>query len=326
MFRADAKKARPLLRDKDGSIFFDHNPIYFSYLLDQLRAIKRMPKRLAYQHQFSAPFMISPSLNFTHMLVDLGLTGEEISYSAVVFHSLALSMFIVASDLLSPMEGTHRNLTVKSLIGWQECYRSTYDVPFNASILTTSCNGSRLLVGCRPVEKRNILTLAGIGQREDVFHPCLPKPCRRMNRKFKKTNRTRSSSSSCSASYQCITQAKRGVGWYDVGGQAWGFVRGSLSFSINPCDASDLDADYRLCWTMKSDEKQVSSDRCGSAKNLQASKRWERVIYHIDWVVLDRLAILFYAICCCVLCVPRISPSPSLVCWKEVPWVLPTRT
>ena len=61
--------------DKQGAVFFDYNPIYFNYLLDQLRTIKRMPKTSGYQLQFSSPF-ISTQLNFTHMLIDLGLTRK----------------------------------------------------------------------------------------------------------------------------------------------------------------------------------------------------------------------------------------------------------
>jgi hypothetical protein len=61
--------------DKQGVVFFDYNPIYFNYLLDQLRTIKRMPKTSGYQLQFSSPF-ISTQVNFTHMLTDLGLTRK----------------------------------------------------------------------------------------------------------------------------------------------------------------------------------------------------------------------------------------------------------
>jgi hypothetical protein len=173
------------------------------------------------------------------------------------------------------MEGTHINLSINALAGWQECYRSTYDVPFDSSVLTKSCNGSRLLVACRSIDNRKILTLAGVGQREDVLHPCLPKQCKA---KYKKRNKK----VLCSSNHQCMTQGKRGVGWYYAKNQSWGFVRGSLSFVVNPCDASDLDSDYRLCWTLRSNVNQVNGDRCGSAKNLQKSNKWERLIYYID--------------------------------------------
>jgi hypothetical protein len=74
MFSKDnSEKNLPM--DKQGAVFFDYNPIYFNYLLDQLRAIKRMPKKPGYQLQFQAPY-ISSQVNFTHMLVDLGLTRK----------------------------------------------------------------------------------------------------------------------------------------------------------------------------------------------------------------------------------------------------------
>jgi hypothetical protein len=62
--------------DKQGAIFFDYNPIYFTYLLDQLRTIKRMPKTTEYQLQILPPPFTSTQVNFTQMLVDLGLTRK----------------------------------------------------------------------------------------------------------------------------------------------------------------------------------------------------------------------------------------------------------
>lgn len=139
-----------------------------------------------------------------------------------------------------------------------------------------SCNGSQLLVACRPVDNKKIFTLAGIGDIEDVLHPCLPKQCK-FNETAKKNNNKKLV---CSGGHQCITQAKRGVGWYNANNQTWGFVRGSLSFTVNPCDSSNLDSDYRLCWTSHKVKKQGTGDRCGSALNLQNSTKWERLIYY----------------------------------------------
>lgn len=68
---------KPLALDKQGVPFFDYNPLYFSYLLDQLRDIKRMADRTGYHLQISAPFS-NPHVNFTHMLVDLGLTRKAL--------------------------------------------------------------------------------------------------------------------------------------------------------------------------------------------------------------------------------------------------------
>ncbi|CAF1180199.1 unnamed protein product [Adineta ricciae] len=250
--KSNANQKLPM--DKHGAVFFDYNPMHFSYLLDQLRALKRMTNKPKYQVQFQAPY-INSQMNFTHMLVDLGLTAES---------------------LLSPAEGTHLNLTISSLNGWKECYQSTYDIPFDFSVLKKACNGSRLLVACRHASNKKVLTLAGIGQHEDVSNPCLPKQCK-TNGKFKK----KAKKPACSSNYQCITQAKRGVGWYNANNQTWGFVRGSLSFVVDPCDSSTLDSDYRLCWTSQKDIGKGTGDRCGSSKNLQDSKKWERLIYSI---------------------------------------------
>ena len=71
MFR-DKESEKNLLKDRDGAIFFDYNPIHFNYLLDQLRALKRAPKKPAHQIQFQSPY-ISSQTNFTHMLMDFGL-------------------------------------------------------------------------------------------------------------------------------------------------------------------------------------------------------------------------------------------------------------
>ncbi len=74
MFSKDNRE-KNLPMDKQGAVFFDYNPTYFSYLLDQLRAIKHMPKKPGYRIQFQAPY-ISSQVNFTHMLVELGLTRK----------------------------------------------------------------------------------------------------------------------------------------------------------------------------------------------------------------------------------------------------------
>lgn len=74
MFSKDNGKTN-LPVDKQGAVFFDYNPMHFNYLLDQLRAIKRMPKKPVYQIQFQVPYMNSQT-NFTHMLADFGLTRK----------------------------------------------------------------------------------------------------------------------------------------------------------------------------------------------------------------------------------------------------------
>ena len=97
-----------------------------------------------------------------------------------------------------PLEGTHTNLTVNSLIGWKLCYRGKYDEPFDIGVLSKTCKGHRLLVACRIVADRNTLIVAGIGQREKLFHPCSPNS-------------------------HCSITAGNETGFYYAENHAWGF-------------------------------------------------------------------------------------------------------
>ncbi|CAM4857850.1 unnamed protein product [Rotaria socialis] len=135
------------LRDKAGMIFLDYNPVQFKYLLDQLRAIKRNPEMPAYAVEFQAPNG-DLKANFTAMLTDLGLNPEA---------------------YLWPIHGVHRYLNTNSLIGWQECYRSTYDTPFDLLSFRISCRSTKLLVACRPTYNRNMLSLAGDSRSNFYF-------------------------------------------------------------------------------------------------------------------------------------------------------------
>jgi hypothetical protein len=94
--------------------------------------------------------------------------------------------------------GAHLGLNVKSLIGWKECYRSKYTTPFNATILTRTCKGKRLLVACRSTTDKNTLVVGGVGKREDIFRPCAPNS-------------------------HCTTTMNNGTGFYYVQDYAWGF-------------------------------------------------------------------------------------------------------
>jgi hypothetical protein len=99
---------------------------------------------------------------------------------------------------LSPLVGTHLDLKVDSLIGWKECYRGEYNTPFDATILTNTCKGKRLLVACRSDSDKKTLIVAGVGKREDIFRTCTPN------------------------SY-CTPETKNGTGFYYVQDHAWGF-------------------------------------------------------------------------------------------------------
>ena len=75
MFTKGAREERTVPTDSQGAVVFDYNPDHFSYLLDQLRTIKRMPRKPAYEIKITAPLDYSPS-NFSYMIADLGLNRK----------------------------------------------------------------------------------------------------------------------------------------------------------------------------------------------------------------------------------------------------------
>jgi len=107
-------------------------------------------------------------------------------------------LFVLDERFLSPHTGAHLNLNINSLIGWRECYRNTYDTPFDLLSFKNLCRSRRLLVACHPVNNNENLTLAGVGKWQDVFRQCTPNT-------------------------QCVTEMKNGTGFYYAADQAWGF-------------------------------------------------------------------------------------------------------
>lgn len=106
--------------------------------------------------------------------------------------------FVAAAAYLSPQVGIHLNLTTKSLVGWKQCFRGKYNVPFDDKVLNTTCTGRRLLVACRSTQNKAALVVAGVGRREDLFFACAP-------------------------NHYCRVPRKNEIGFYYAQGQAWGF-------------------------------------------------------------------------------------------------------
>jgi hypothetical protein len=73
--------------------FFDYNPAQFEYLLDQLRAIKRMPQTPLYELNIVAP-MIDVRFNFSDMLFELGL-NRKLNF---MISERFLSLFLQLND------------------------------------------------------------------------------------------------------------------------------------------------------------------------------------------------------------------------------------
>ena len=192
-----AKHTRNKTREKSKEYiryFLDYNPAQFTYLLDQLRAIKRMTNFNTYELNIQAPSVDVP-FNFSQMTFELGLNRK---WDQTEKNKFSLDPLFSADRFLSPITGTHINLKLNSLVGWKPCHRSNYKNPFDATILKKTCTGKRLLVACRSLRNKNVLTVAGIGKRKNIFDICP------------------------SNSY-CTTNKENGIGFYYVADSVWGF-------------------------------------------------------------------------------------------------------
>ncbi|CAF3968520.1 unnamed protein product [Rotaria sp. Silwood1] len=173
------------------------------------------------------------------------------------YYTGVLKKFNLVSTACVPLSwyGVQRNVDLSTLSNdWSECYRGTYAVALNETILTSilnACNKGQLLLACRPVNT-SLLTVAAMGLRADVLFNC-------------------SSSSSC-------THAANGVGWYYSNNYSWGFVSNNDTVSRNPCDTTQANPSYGLCWYTG----QLSGGlQCGA--NILSPLNYtnfERIIYH----------------------------------------------
>lgn len=75
MFAKDNQNKTKISKNR-VDYFFDYNPGQFEHLIDQLRVIKRMPSRPAYEIIFKTP-NIDSEFDFSDMLVELGLNGKK---------------------------------------------------------------------------------------------------------------------------------------------------------------------------------------------------------------------------------------------------------
>jgi hypothetical protein len=75
LFAKDNRNKTKPKTKQDKVYFFDYNPVQFQYLLDQLRAVKRMPQTPAYELNIVAPNVNIP-FNFSDMLFELGLNRK----------------------------------------------------------------------------------------------------------------------------------------------------------------------------------------------------------------------------------------------------------
>ena len=137
--------------------------------------------------------------------------------------------------------------------GWSECYRGTYAVYLNGSVLTSAlstCYMSKLLLACRPVGN-TLLTVAAMGLRADVLFQCGTSP-------------------SCSG-------VANGVGWYYSDAYSWGFVNGGDTVQRYSCDTHMMNPSYGLCWHTG---QAAGGYQCGVDAGLNSATNFERIIYH----------------------------------------------
>lgn len=158
----------------------------------------------------------------------------------------------VCTDLFWAM-GVQQNLPEADLGGWQLCYSDLYDNSSTAmSTILNQCNGSKLLLGCRPVGGPN-LVLAAMGDRPDVLFDCGTDP-------------------------DCTHEAN-GVGWYWSDSYSWGFVPAGEEVSRNSCDTDSNLGEQRMCWHAGGGNIN-SGYRCGNTF-LNGDPTWERLVYHV---------------------------------------------
>ncbi|CAF0851477.1 unnamed protein product [Adineta steineri] len=156
---------------------------------------------------------------------------------------------------IDSFSGVQLNFITSSLSSaWLPCYTATYGTNMFADALPSilaSCNGTRLLLGCRPVGSA-VLTVAAMGDRAAVLYDC-------------------------GSARQC-TYVANGVGWYYSDSYSWGFVNGTDIVARNSCDEGSSNADYRLCWHTGGS----GGYRCGATIGLNSDTTWEKVIYHAN--------------------------------------------
>ena len=120
----------------------------------------------------------------------------------------------------------------------------------NLPSILSRCNGSKLLLGCRPVGN-SLLTVAATGNRADVLYDC--------------------------GTILNCTKPANDVEWYFSDVYSWGFARSGDSVNRSSCDASTTNAIYRLCWHTENN----GGHRCGNTTFINSATDWEKVIYHM---------------------------------------------
>jgi cysteine-rich repeat protein len=156
-------------------------------------------------------------------------------------------------SLLYFVEGVQTNVDEGDLGGWEECWSGTfggYYPDLSGMILGQQCTGSKLLIGCRPVDSPTF-TLLAMGERADVL--------------FDTGNGN-------------ITHDANGVSWYYSGSYSMGFAELGTGVSRNSCDTSQVSPTLRMCWHT-SGNAITNGYRCGTT---YPQNNYEKVIMQAD--------------------------------------------
>ncbi len=156
--------------------------------------------------------------------------------------------------ILYNFTGVLTNVPVVDLIGWEECFSTTYNTYESISSIDSACNKPKWLVACRQTGSTT-LTTAAWAEVADVKYD--------------------------TGTGNTLHNAN-GVDWYYNSSYSWGYTHESDSVSRNSCDtASGSYPSERLCWHT-SGGSLSGGYRCGTTTGLNSSTAWERVVFHAD--------------------------------------------
>ena len=149
--------------------------------------------------------------------------------------------------------GIRENVPNADLAGWEVCHTSTFGSQgHNLAAIRATCNGPKVMYGCRQVGSAN-WTLLAQGDTAEVFR----------NTGDAGNNLTRNND----------------VDWYYSENWSLGFVPAGTGVSRNSCDTNgDPGNSRRLCWH-SGGGNMTGGYRCGASLGLNGAANWERTIW-----------------------------------------------
>jgi len=169
-----------------------------------------------------------------------------------VGRQLFMNIMADACTDVATFSGIRQDVPEADLVGWTECYREVYgSTTTPVSTVATACDGSHIMMACRPVGAPN-LSLAAYAPRADVL---------------------------MDTARADTTHEANGVGWYFNNDWSWGFAPVGAEVRRNSCDINP--GDQRLCWHTSAG-RMSGGYRCGANTGLNGSTGWERIAYTAD--------------------------------------------